>query len=49
MKETGLTGYLFASEMSKALKSAQPDFTAAGLALSERPTVKEFMEKLSRL
>lgn len=49
LKEEGLTDYIFESEMAKALQAAQPDFTAAGLALSERPTPTEFMEKLKRL
>ena len=49
LKEAGLTDYIFESEMAKALQTAQPDFTAAGLALSERPTSAEFMEKLKRL
>lgn len=49
VKEEGLTTYLFESEMSKALASALPDFTAAGLALSVRPTTTEFLEKLKRL
>jgi hypothetical protein len=46
MKEEGLTAYLLESEMAKALESARPDFTAAGLALSGRPTTTEFLEKL---
>lgn len=49
MKEEGLTAYLFESEMAKALEMALPDFTAAGLALSGRPTTTEFLEKLKRL
>jgi hypothetical protein len=49
MKAEGLTAYLFESEMAKALASALPDFTAAGLALSGRPTTVEFLEKLKRL
>jgi hypothetical protein len=49
MKEEGLTAYLFESEMAKALESALPDFTAAGLALSGRPTTMELLEKLKRL
>lgn len=49
LKEEGLTDYIFESEMAKALQAAQPDFTAAGLALSERPTPTEFMDKLKRL
>lgn len=49
MKEDGLTSYLFESEMAKALESAMPDFTAAGLALSSRPTPAELLEKLKRL
>jgi hypothetical protein len=49
LKEEGLTDYLFESEMTKALLAAQPDFTAAGLALSERPTATEFLDKLRRL
>jgi hypothetical protein len=49
MKEEGLTSYLFESEMAKALQSAMPDFTAAGLALSNRPTLPELLEKLKRI
>jgi len=48
MREESLTAYLFESEMAKALASALPDFTAAGLALSSRPTTVEFLEKLKR-
>ena len=48
MKEEGLTAYIFESEITKALESALPDFTAAGLALSDRPTTMEFLEKLKR-
>ena len=49
MKEEGLTAYLFESEMAKALAAAREDFTAAGLALSGRPSPEEFLEKLKRL
>jgi hypothetical protein len=49
MKEEGLTAYLFEAEMAKRLEAASGDFTAAGLALSERPTTGEFLEKLTRL
>ena len=49
MKEEALTAYPFESEMAKALESALPDFTAAGLALSGRPTTTEFIAKLKRL
>ncbi len=49
MKEEGLTEYLFETEMAKALEAAKGDFTAAGLALSGRPTTEEFLEKLKRL
>jgi hypothetical protein len=34
--------------MAKAVAAAQTDFTAAGLALSERATPRELMEKLKR-
>jgi hypothetical protein len=49
LNEEGLSDYIFESEIAKALQAAQPDFTAAGLALSERPAPKEFMEKLRRI
>ncbi len=49
LKEEGLTDYLFESEMAKAVATASPDFLAAGLALSERATVRELMDKLTRL
>ena len=49
LKEEGLTDYLFESEMAKAVAAAQPDFTAAGLALSERATPRELVDKLQRL
>ncbi len=49
LPEAGLTPYLFASEMAKALEEALPDLTAAGLALSDRPTTTEFLAKLKRL
>lgn len=48
LKEEGLTQYLFESEMAKALQAALPDFTAAGLRLSPRPTTREFLDKLTR-
>lgn len=44
-----LTEYLFESEMAKAITVAQPDLTAAGLALSGPLTTTEFMHKLRRL
>jgi hypothetical protein len=49
LREEGLTAYLYESEMAKVLKAAMPDFTAAGLALSARPTTTELLEKLKRL
>jgi len=49
MKEQDLTDYLFESEIGKALTEAQPDFTAAGVALSTRPTPSELLERLKRL
>lgn len=49
MKEEDLTEYVFESEMGKALAAAQADFTAAGVALSTRPTPAELLEKLKRL
>jgi len=49
MKEMDLTEYVLESEMGKALAEAQADFTAAGLALSTRPTSAELLEKLKRL
>lgn len=49
MNEHGLTAYLFESEMAKVLTSACHDFTAAGLALSSRPTTGEFLRKLKRI
>jgi hypothetical protein len=48
LSEAGLSDYIFESAIGRALQAAQPDFTAAGLALSERPTPTEFMEKLKR-
>jgi len=49
IRQEGLTDYIFESEVAKALESARPDFTAAGLALSVRPTTKEFLDKLKRV
>ncbi len=49
MKEENLTDYLFESEIGKALTEAQPDFTAAGVPLSTRPTPSELLERLKRL
>jgi hypothetical protein len=49
MKEEGLTDYLLESEIGKVLEAARGDFTAAGVALSSRPSIEEFLEKLKRL
>jgi DNA-binding transcriptional regulator GbsR (MarR family) len=49
MKEEDLTPYIFESEMAKAISQSRPDFTAAGLMLSDRATAAEFLEKLKRL
>lgn len=49
LKEDGLTAYVFESEMAKALGAARPNFIAAGLALSARPSTTELLEKLKRL
>ena len=49
LKEEGLTEYILESEIAKALAEAQPDFTAAGLPLSLRPSSSELVEKLKRL
>jgi hypothetical protein len=49
MKEQDLTDYVFESEMGKVLTRAQPDFMAAGVPLSARPTASELLEKLKRL
>jgi hypothetical protein len=49
MKVQGLTDYLFESEIGKALTEAQPDFTAAGVPLSTRPTSSELLERLKRV
>lgn len=49
LKEKHLTEPIFAAEMGKALVEAQPDFTAAGLPLSLRPSSAELLEKLKRL
>jgi len=49
MGEQNLTDYLFESEIGKSLTEAQPDFTAAGVSLSPRPTPSELLERLKRL
>jgi hypothetical protein len=48
LKEEGLTSYLFETEIAKAIREAQPDFTAAGFVLQERTAPQEFLEKLKR-